>query len=57
MKNDYSLKNIVKIVKNSLIFKRIPDSLDKDWYAQIGIGVILWLTIALVVYQTIWYIC
>ena len=46
-------KNILNIYKNSMIFRRIPGSLDKDWYGQIAIGVINWLIIISIGYLAI----
>lgn len=52
MKNteDYSQENITKIVKNSLIFKKIPGFSNTQWFQQIIIGTILWATFALSIY-------
>lgn len=49
-KDDYSQENIIRIVKNSLIFKRLPDASNTDWYQQIIIGTVLWATFAISIY-------
>ena len=52
MKN-LNLKNIKNIYFNSIIFKRIESSNKADWYGQIAIGVIFWITLATILYSVV----